>query len=329
MENKEVCIFTSDIEVPETVQRKADAAFAQIKKERMDAMKNQERDSSTKKRKNKIINFLKPVIAAAACAVLITGVGVNNHVRKNYADPKQAENGVGDERIAADEAAWGNMFVMTAYAQELEPGKPVPMIESDSNSGRSSVFGGDEEGNVSYCINTEFLCQGENIERVGYSINRGAFQVIQPINADERIIVDGQPFEGELNTGSIGGGWDEALDVQPQRYETALYQSFIVDYGRQSAENTWINICNEISDGWEIVDLMWGENGLEKENEGINKLLDHTVITCTAYYADGTSQSVDIEVKSRVMTYEEAGVPSSEDEIPQDTKGTFITYEVK
>lgn len=330
MEDKEVKIFTSDIEVPAVVQKKADAAFAQIKKERMDAMNEQKRDTRTESGKKKILKYLKPVIAAAACAALIAGGVLSVNVGKDYDSPDFAVNSKNNGEQVLEEATQGNPFVLTVYAKELEPGNPIPLVLQEGGLGRAYVFGGNEEGNVNYCINTDFSCQGENIERVGYSVDHGAFQIIQPIDPEDRIVVEGQIYNGELNTGSIGGGYEENPDVQPELYETVLYQSFILDYDRQNDENTWINICNEIADSGEIMDLIWGaETSLERENEGINKMLDHVIITCTAYYSDGTAQSVDIEVGSRVMTYEEAGEPSGKGEIPQDTKGTFITFEVK
>lgn len=327
MERKEIRILKDDIEVPAVVLEKADAAFAQIKKERAGAMKN-------KNEKNKVRKFVKPVIAAAACALLFAGIGVGNHFGNHAEEPAaESENGQ-EEMLAADETmqTQENWFTMTAYAKELEPGKPVPLTNM-GNSGRSYVLGGSDNGNVNYCISTEFLCQGDNIERVSYSINRGAFQIVQPADVNDRIIVDGQPFPGELNTGSIGGGWDEAIEEPQDIYESALYQSFTLDYDVQSAAHTWINICNECPDSGAIKNLIWGEGGegktLEEMSDGINRLLADTVITCTAYYTDGTSQSVDIAVGSKVMTYEEAGEPAGEDEIPQDTKAVFIIFEVK
>lgn len=331
MERKEIRILKDDIEVPAVVLEKADAAFAQIKKERAGAMKN-------KNEKNKVRKFVKPVIAAAACALLFAGIGVSNHFGDhlgNHVEGPAAESENGqEEMLAAEETiqTQGNWFTMTAYAKELEPGKPVPLTNV-GNSGRAYVLGGSDDGNVNYCISTEFLCQGDNIERVGYSINRGAFQIVQPADVNDRIIVDGQPFPGELNTGSIGGGWDEAIEEPQDVYESALYQSFTLDYDVQSAAHTWINICNECPDSGEIKNLIWGEAGegktLEEISDGINRLLADTVITCTAYYTDGTSQSVDIAVGSKVMTYEEAGESAGEGEIPQDTKEVFIIFEVK
>lgn len=332
MEKKEIKILTDDIEVPAIVQKKADAAFAQIKRERAKNMENKTKTRRTHGRQSKITKYVKPVIAAAACVALITGVGSSYSIENDGNSPVLGKNNdynEGNDNTVLDSFVQGNMFTITAYAQELEPGKPVPLTNVGS-SGRSRVICGDEYGNVSYCISTDFLCQGENIERVSYSINQGAFQIIQPINNGDTIIMDGQLYNGELNTGSIGGGFDEVLEIQPELYETKLYQSFTLDYDKQNAANTWINICNEYPDDGEIVDMVWGDaSTLEEQNEGINKLLDYPVITCTAYYADGTTASVNIEVGSRVMTYEEAGENYGNEEIPGDTEGTFITFEVK
>lgn len=218
---------------------------------------------------------------------------------------------------------------MTAYAKELQPGRAVPLTTT-GDSGRSYVLSGGEDGSVSYCISTDFLCQGENIERIGYRINRGAFQVVQVEGQDDGVIVDGQPYDGKLNVGGIGGGYDEASDEPQPGITFDYYQSILLDYDRQSADTTWINICDECQNSTEIFDLIWNDaNDPEQENEGISRLLSGTVITCTAYYTDGTSQSVDIAVGSCVMTYEEAGEVCGEGEIPPDTRRVFITFEVK
>lgn len=332
MDKKEIKILTDDIEVPAIVQKKADAAFAQIKKGRAKTMENKTKLSRVHGRHSKTKKYMKTAIAAAACIALITGVGNSNYIKKEGNDSISKKNydyNGSNDKTVLNSLVQGNMFTMTAYAQELEPGKPVPLTNVGS-SGRSSVICGDEYGNVSYCISTEFLCQGENIERVSYSINQGAFQIIQPVNNNDRIIMDGQLYNGELNTGNIGGGVDETVEILPDLYETKLYQSFTLDYNKQNAADTWINICNECPDGGEILDMVWGDmSTLEEQNEGINQLLDYPIITCTAYYTDGTTASVNIEVSSRVMTYEEAGENYGNEEIPGDTKGMFITFEVK
>lgn len=341
MEKKEIRILKSDIEVPAVVQRKADVAFAQIKKERAEAMKNTNRKQQEINGQGKIRRLVKPMIAVAACAALLAGVGIGNYWKNNggtfpggnlAAGNPTAETGPENTVAQENAQAAGNWFTLTACAKELEPGKPVPLTDM-GDSGRSWALGGSwDRGSVDYCIATDFLCQGENIERVSYSISRGAFQIVEPTDPAEQIVVDGQLFDGELNTGSIGGGYDELTGQPVIPCETALYQSFTLDYDRQSSDTVWINICNECPDSGEILNLLWGDGGeakaLEEMSEGINRLLDGTVITCTAHYADGTSQSVEIAVSSSVMTYGEAGATAA-GEIPQDTEGVFITFEAK
>lgn len=325
MEKKEIEILRSDIEVPEVVLEKADAAFARIRKERAKEMENKERGK-------KIRRYVRPAVAAAACALLFAGIGTAGHMGKSGEGIVAGTKAVPEETQAPEGTVQApeNWFTMTAYAKELQPGEPVPLA-GVGDSGRTYVLGGDEaDGSVNYCIGTDFLCQGENIERISYSINRGAFQIVQPVDRDGSIIVDGQAFLGELNTGMIGGSYEEGADEGTESYECALYQSFSLDYEAQSLDGTWINICNECPDSGELIDLIWGEGKtLEEVSEGINRMLDDTVITCTVYYADGTSQSVDIAVSSRVMTYEEAGEPAGAGEIPQDAENVFIMFEVK
>lgn len=146
---------------------------------------------------------------------------------------------------------------------------------------------------------------------------------MQPL--DESIIVDGQPYNGALNVGQIGGTWNEETGEEERPCEVLLYQSFTVDYQRQTGEDTWINICNELSGRKDLCDLIWGEeNTLEEVNQGMQGMFENTVITCTVHYTDGTTQTADILVNSRIMTCAEAGVEAKED---PDRKESFITFE--
>ena len=209
---------------------------------------------------------------------------------------------------------------------QLVTGQPVPLLSSDKAN--SWVLGGDDIDNgsvVDYCISMPFTCVGDHIEKVTYSINNGAFQIVQPEN--ETIIVDGQLYEGELNTGMIGGDYNEENDGLPSRpFETVLYRSFTLDYNRQSDEYTWINICNNRSVGKDVFDSIWGEGkSLEDMNNGMQQMLDNTVITCTVQYSDNTSQSVDINVNSRVMSCVEAG----EEPKYEGEKSVYFTFELQ
>lgn len=338
----------------------AERKSAMEKNEDKDWSKNEKKIRRNRK-------LTKIVAAAAACAVIVltasaflgrtgrSNVGDQETVEKNLnASGTEGEDvSVGVADIAAQEAgeekdtgvlsAFDKMFTLYVKAAEtdgeqsgegqsgdgqstqLSVGKQVPLLSADKAN--SWVFGGDDvDGSVvDYCISIPFTCVGDHIERITYSINNGAFQIVQPEN--ESIIVDGQLYEGELNTGSIGGDYDEENDGLPSRpFETVLYRSFTLDYSRQTDEDTWINICNNRPVSREVFDAIWGEGkSLEDMNHGIQQMLDNTVITCTVQYSDHTSQAVDIKVDSKIMSCEEAG----EEPKYEGEESVYITFELQ
>ena len=60
----------------------------------------------------------------------------------------------------------------------------------------------------------------------------------------------------------------------------------------------------------------------------MQKMLDSTIITCTVQYSDHTSQSVDIKVSSRLMSYAEAGEPEAAPTDPDDEM-IYVTFELQ
>lgn len=329
-------IFLCDIYVPEIVQEKADIAFSMIRTEGEDRMKNEKNIKTVKKGREKIAGIL---LTAACAAVAVTFVSVKG--RWNHQHTEE----VGDSAVMEAEnrgndllAAIDNMFTLQVNAAELEKGKPVPLTEQSrvaqdgpfvtGQHADSWVLGGTEEGDIDYCIAMPLSCEGNNIEKITYSINNGAFQVVQL--EGESIIIGCQMYEGELNTGSIGGGdYDLETGLPERNYETTLYKSLTLDYRKQADEYTWINFCNVCSDdSGEILDLIWGEDSsLEDVNNGMQKMLGNTVITCTAFYEDGTTQSSDIKVSTRIMTYAEAGEVPVKDDPNEET--VYVTFELQ
>lgn len=341
-------IFLYDVDIPEIVQDKAEEAFSIIIAERKIVMETKKvKDGSTNGGRNiKQNRKITKIMAAAACAAIIltANVIVGRSGRSNMGDQEitgktlndpgieSADASLGESDISTQETVDGKgegvlsaidkMFTLHVRAAEadgeqngegqtgdeqstqLVAGQPVPLLSSDKAN--SWVLGGDDCV-VDYCISMPFTCVGDHIEKVTYSINNGAFQIVQPEN--ETIIIDGQLYEGELNTGMIGGDYNEENDGLPSRpFETVLYRSFTLDYNRQSDEYTWINICNNRSVSKDVYDAIWEEGrSLEEMNGGMQQVLDNTVITCTVQYSDNTSQSVDINVNSRVMSCVEAG----------------------
>lgn len=323
-------IFLEDVEVPEIVQQKADRAFFTIQTERSFLM-----NDKVKKERNV---FSRRIALAAACMAVIVAAGALAGPMKGILEHSKAA-GSEDPLLAAVDQI-DKLFTLQVKAAgdgdgqmvQLAEGNPVPVTIKGDKAG-SWVLGADDiDGSiVDYCINIpQIICEGDQIESITYSINNGAFQIVQPEDG-ESIISDGQLYDGQLNTGSIGGDYKDAENAEglPSRpFETLFYKSFTLNYDRQSDEYTWINICNERSDSKEIVQLIWNEEGSkEKFNSGIQKMLDHTVITCTVNYKDNTSQSADIKVDSQIMTRREAGEPLDECKDPEEEM-PVITFEL-
>lgn len=342
-------VFLYDIDVPEVVQKKAETAFSMIRTEGENNMKNGVDSKKKKGRKTQIkkhnVHFRQVLTGLAACAAA-AGLAVCLKAYRNPTKTDIAENETAVENDFAGGEKEGenflavidNMFTLQVRAAELEEGQPVPLVDNAQPSGNDSqingrqaeswVMGGTDEGDLDYCINLPLSCTGNNIEKVTYSINQGAFQIVQP--EGESIIIDGQLHQGDINAnnvGMIGGDFNEETGLASYTYETVFYQSFTLDYRKQTDEYTWINICNHLSGKAELQHMIWGEgDNLEEMNRGIQEMLGNTVITCTVQYQDGTTQSADILVSSRIMTCAEAGAEVKED---PDREELFITFELQ
>ncbi len=338
-------IFTEDVVVPKIVREKAGNAFLTIKTERdceMNKMGKSEQSvkdwgqSGRLQERRRRRGAKRRIIAAAACMAVVIAAGVLAGLSRGLS---KRQGGEGALFNAVDEIE--KMFILQVKAAEpdgeemisLTEDQPVPLAMPEDR-GTSWVLGSDEgESVVDYCINVpRMICEGSNIESITYRINRGAFQIVQPEN-EESIIVDGQLFDGTLNTGSIGGDYDEGRGGEPSRpFETVCYQTFTLDYNRQSDEYTWINICGQRPDSEEIVQLIWGDGRTNEDYcKGIQKMLDDTVITCTVNYTDQTSKSVDIKVGSCTMTRKESGerLDPAMDPKELEEETTVITFELQ
>ncbi len=362
-------IFSEDIKLPRTVSKKAEDAFLAIQTERSPIMAHlaeKEPNRKTKRTHSRLAGktLAKRLAVAAACVALVLASGSLANPQKGMfrlpenglAEPAQNETGHAGLTAAEQIDKMFTLQVKAAGMEEgkatpLEEGHPVPTITGSDKAG-SWVLGSDTEGNaVDYCINIpQLTCEGEGIESITYSINRGAFQIAQPKDG-QSILIGGQPYDGELNTGLIGGHYEDSPDAkQPGNppesdgaadteggalenpYEWLLYQSFTVGYDKQSDENTWINFCNVCPDSREAVQLLWKEGGTEEDFfHGMQQILGQTTITCTVNYTDNTSQSVEINVGCSLMTRREAGEPLDPgmDPAELDKQTTVVTFELQ
>ena len=290
MGKKERIMFNGEIEIPETVQKKANLAFSQIQNERVENMEQNISNNQDFQKKAKSGKTVRRTCATvAACAALVVAAG-SWHAGQPV-DQKEIATQSGDEYTETIP----KLFMFTAKAAEtgkrieMTKGKPVAVTTEDADSW---VLGGNEDGTWSYCFNLPFQCEGENIDSVSYSINRGAFQVVELEGTS--IIASGKEAEEPVNSGQIGGGYDEAKD-EAIPSTVNYYTEYTLDYDRQESDATWINMVRDdikFSDP----DLPQREN---KSDEDVEKVFDElfgdVMITCTLHFMDGTSEQIEIE----------------------------------
>lgn len=286
MGKKERIMFNGEIEIPETVQKKANLAFSQIKNERVANMEqniSNNQDFQKKAKRGKTVR--RTCAAVAACAALVVAAG-SWHAGQPV---EQSEIAAQDGEEHAEKIS--KLFMLTAKAAEtgkrieMTKGKPVAITTEDADSW---VLGGNEDGTWSYCFNLPFQCEGENIDSVSYSINRGAFQVVELEGTS--IIASGKETAEPVNSGLIGGSDYEAIPTTIN-----YYTEYTLDYDRQESDATWINMVRDdikFSDP----DLPQSEN---KSDEDVKKVFDElfgdVMITCTVHFTDGTSETIEIE----------------------------------
>lgn len=279
-------MFNGEIEIPETVQKKANLAFSQIKNERVANMEqniSNNQDFQKKAKRGKTVR--RTCAAVAACAALVVAAG-SWHAGQPV---EQSEIAAQDGEEHAEKIS--KLFMLTAKAAEtgkrieMTKGKPVAITTEDADSW---VLGGNEDGTWSYCFNLPFQCEGENIDSVSYSINRGAFQVVELEGTS--IIASGKETAEPVNSGLIGGSDYEAIPTTIN-----YYTEYTLDYDRQESDATWINMVRDdikFSDP----DLPQSEN---KSDEDVKKVFDElfgdVMITCTVHFTDGTSETIEIE----------------------------------
>lgn len=341
MKEKERILFDENLEIPDIVSKKAETAFLQIRQSqerKNDMERDMERDMenemtrelrSTKKRHTGV---KAAVAAAAAFAVLVAVSGAVGGVPGQHAhtdsvpDIDLADASSATDGVAAETETIEKKFALALkeakdeQARELKTGKPVA-IKPDWAS--SWVICGDEEGNYSYCLALPVVCEGEDIDSVTYSINKGAFEIVEAKGAS--IVADMKKYDGTINAGSIGGGMDETVGEQMD-VTTAYCTAFTLDYACQSSETTWINMVKDqifLSD--DEADAVFGDGkDVEKRCAAMQKLIDGLSVTCTVHFTDGTEQTAQLAINAVMGTAKELGI---ENAVDPDVEDVFFIFE--
>ncbi len=283
-------ILNSDIQVPEIVQKKADAAFSQIQSER----------ESNMSKKN--LKVTKLFAAMAACAALIIIASTTN----NYLNrPQEEKETTVDENTTTEKE---NLFTMKVMAAQVEVTAQKPVAIAQNNRISHSISGDSDTNTASYRIDMPLYCEGENIESVTYSINKGYFEISENITDDFQSVVEsGKPLDENSNE-YINPIFDDNGEIAMQQ-EVNDFVEYTISYDNQQKEGVWVTFCNDeipFSDFDSIVEQK--KKTQEEVAEAYQKLVDGVVITCTANYKDGTKKGVEINVGAAALTYEEIGM---------------------
>jgi hypothetical protein len=245
-------------------------------------------------RKRTMKRIAKIGIVAAACAALVVTTNVGDIFSGNAVTPQK------------------NSYVLTCFAAEMGEGESVqvPATISGKSANGYAVCGGDDYGSVSYCIGTEFSCEGEEISSITYSINKGAFGITQL--KDDRLVTDyveySEPESSWPDIGFADEELDEGQDSSESKYEKLYVSQFTVSYDRQSLDTAIVGIYGEKVDE-SIYQSVFG-GGDEQEAEGFTSMMDGVEITCTVNYADGTTDSKVIGIKGCVQEEDGRTMPS-------------------
>lgn len=290
MSKKVIEILNSDIQVPEIVQKKADAAFSQIQSERENNMSK------------KNLKVTKLFAAMAACAALIIIASTTN----NYLNrpQKEKETTVAENTTTEKE----NLFTMKVMAAQAEVTAQKPVAIAQNNRISHSISGDSDTNTASYRIDMPLYCEGENIESVTYSINKGYFEICENITDDFQSVVEsGKPLDENSNE-YINPIYNDNEEIVVQQ-ELKDYTEYTVSYDDQQKEGVYVTFCNDEIPFPDFGSMIDKRTKTEEEiSEAYQKLVDGVVITCTANYKDGTKKGVKINVGAAALTYEEIGM---------------------
>ncbi len=283
-------ILNSDIQVPEIVQKKADVAFSQIQSERETNMSK------------KNLKVTKLFVAMASCAAFIIVASTTN----NYLNRPQEEK----ETTVAENTTTEkeNLFTMKVMAAQTEVTAQKPVAIAQNNRISHSISGDSDTNTASYRIDMPLYCEGENIESVTYSINKGYFEICENITDDFQSVVEsGEPLDENSNE-YINPIYNDNEEIVAQQ---ALkdYTEYTVSYDDQQKEGVYVTFCNDEIPFPDFGSMIDKRTKTEEEiSVAYQKLVDGVVITCTANYKDGTKKGVKINVGAAALTYEEIGM---------------------
>ena len=168
---------------------------------------------------------------------------------------------------------------------------------------------GEDGESVAYNTGIRFKCEGDNIATVTYSIKGAAFWICE--KHGNSIITDCTEYTGKyFNAGGFAPEGCKEDETDEENYDIRELSSYTLAYDKQESD-TSIFAIKGMKKNKNIYELF--ESDFVDDNvEGITKLTDDVVITCTVTYNDGTSESKEIGLKGIKKTIKNDGEQSCE-----------------
>lgn len=263
-------IENNDIEMDENLNRKVVSKISLVKDKRV--------EYSSARRIGKI------AIAMCMVVVLAVGVGSRSSLVKDNTVSKVTQTG-------------HNPFIIYVSANELleEGNEEAEEYAVDYVSMRT----GTPEYHVDVSVQFPIEVKGEDIKSITYTIKNGMFVIYEPID-EESFIIEGKEGEYDLQEGTI-------TSLYSKEVSTKAYESFTVDYNRQTDKNHLFTIRRS-------TEQLTGEQAARNEKlnysqkyiigdeqpkaettkEFLDLLFEECEIECKVNYNDGTSQAKNI-----------------------------------
>ncbi len=249
-------------------------------------LKNLYHSVGENKRDHTMKRLYKPLIATAACMALVLGAFYT-----------KMPNGKSATKLNTG-------FTLMANAEELGS-QPVAVGGVGESASIAETDG--EENHISYMMDIDLSCRGENIESVTYSINEGAFEIlsltedaglldcteVEPINTPKRSLLP--------------------KDQYPDGVEkdcSKTVSQYTISYEKQKQENVAFTVIGEKSLSATTFENIFsiGETSeeLEKAKVANQEAFGSIIITCKVNYKDGTTEEKRVKP---VVTIENIGGP--------------------
>ena len=300
MKNKN--IFEKNAKIPDIVQQKANAAFAEIYT-RQDVP--DEKPQKTHKSTRATIIKIASTVVAAAITVAVLSFAISYFAGQGTENPENTENST----ITAT-AAITERFSIRVCAVELKPKAPLPVNLDVSK--QTWGYGVDWEGNANYQINLPISVEGENISSVTFKAGNS---VIETVSIDcPSIVKSGSTKTLPDFRSTYVDGYDMA--GQPiGKTEVGYYDSFTADYDTLQNSKYLLNICNYLKDRTDLYYVLAYAEGDDNTCASVTYLLKDAELTVEVTFKDGTTASRTLGFFADKYTA-----------TAKDTDGTEYTY---